>query len=59
MRVNESYFRPSEVDLLLGNARKAKERLDWEPKTSIEQLCKEMVQADIRLLENGDTKSLC
>ena len=57
VRVNESYFRPSEVDLLLGNPRKAKERLGWEPKTSIEQLCKEMVQADIKLLENGDTES--
>ena len=62
VRVNESYFRPSEVDLLLGNARKANARsasYDWEPKTSIEQLCKEMVQADIKLLENGDTESLC
>jgi len=57
VRANESYFRPSEVDLLLGNARKAKERLGWESKTSIEQLCKEMVQADIKLLENGDTDS--
>ena len=40
--VNERYFRPSEVDSLLGDATKAKEKLGWEPKTSFKELVEEM-----------------
>ena len=42
VRVNPKYFRPAEVETLLGDASKAKEKLGWEPKTSFEQLVEEM-----------------
>jgi GDPmannose 4,6-dehydratase len=45
--VAEEYFRPSEVELLIGDATKAKEKLGWEPTTSFEQLVQEMVESDI------------
>jgi GDPmannose 4,6-dehydratase len=47
VEVDPSYFRPTEVDLLIGDATKAKEQLGWEPKRSVEQLCSEMVQSDV------------
>ena len=40
--VDSKYFRPSEVETLLGDATKAKEKLGWEPKISFEQLVEEM-----------------
>ena len=49
MRIDPSYFRPSEVDNLLGDASKAKKNLGWEPETSIDQLILEMVEHDLRL----------
>lgn len=45
--VDPSYFRPTEVELLIGDASKAKNKLGWEPKYDVESLCAEMVQADI------------
>jgi GDPmannose 4,6-dehydratase len=48
VRVSEKYFRPAEVDLLLGDPRKAKKQLNWKPKYSFEQLVKEMVEADFK-----------
>ena len=45
--VSPEFFRPAEVDLLLGDATKAKEVLGWEPKTTVEELCQMMVRADI------------
>jgi len=45
--ISERYFRPSEVDLLLGNAKKAREKLGWSPKVSFEELVKIMVNADL------------
>jgi GDPmannose 4,6-dehydratase len=45
--ISSQYFRPSEVDLLLGNAAKAKEKLGWEPKVSFEELVKMMVESDL------------
>ncbi len=47
VEVDPSYFRPTEVDLLIGDATKAKEQLGWEPKRSVEQLCQEMVRSDL------------
>lgn len=44
--VDERYFRPTEVETLLGDASKAKEKLGWTPQTSFDELVKEMVQAD-------------
>lgn len=51
VRVNPKYFRPSEVDFLLGDASKAKQKLGWKPKTSFHELVKEMVDADIELMK--------
>jgi GDPmannose 4,6-dehydratase len=51
--VNPKFYRPTEVDLLIGDASKAKRELGWEPKTTLEQLCQMMVEADIRRNETG------
>lgn len=48
VRVNPKFYRPAEVELLIGNPAKAKEKLGWEPKTSLEELCAMMVEADLR-----------
>lgn len=53
MRVNPKFYRPAEVDLLIGNPQKAKDVLGWEPKTSLEQLCRMMVDADLRRNQQG------
>jgi GDPmannose 4,6-dehydratase len=47
VKVDTKYFRPAEVDILLGDASKAKRMLGWEPKTSVKELVHEMVQFDI------------
>ena len=47
VEVDKRYFRPTEVDLLLGDATKAKEKLGWIPKYTLNDLVKEMVHADI------------
>ncbi|WP_330114626.1 GDP-mannose 4,6-dehydratase [Pseudomonas sp. JS3066] len=51
--VNPKFYRPAEVDLLIGNPAKAKAELGWEPKTSLEDLCRMMVEADLRRNEQG------
>ncbi len=53
VRVNPKFYRPAEVDLLIGNPAKAKRELGWEPRTTLEQLCQMMVEADIRRNEAG------
>lgn len=53
VKVNPKFYRPAEVELLIGNADKAKRELDWHPKTTLEQLCQMMVEADIRRNEIG------
>jgi GDPmannose 4,6-dehydratase len=55
VRVNPKFYRPAEVELLIGNPQKAKDVLGWEPKTSLEELCHMMVQADLQ--RNIDGKS--
>jgi GDPmannose 4,6-dehydratase len=47
IEIDPQYFRPSEVDILLGDPTKAKKGLGWEPKTSFEELVKEMCEADL------------
>src|SRR6187399_1050997 len=47
VRIDPVYFRPTEVDLLVGDASKAREKLGWTPKTSFAQLVKEMVAGDL------------
>ncbi len=49
---DKEYFRPLEVDTLLGNSRKAKKELKWQPKTSIKKLVNEMVNFDMKKLMN-------
>lgn len=53
VRVNPKFYRPAEVELLIGSPEKAKRDLGWEPKTTLEQLCQMMVEADIRRNEAG------
>ena len=51
--VNPRYYRPAEVDLLIGDASKAKAQLGWEPKTNLEELCEMMVAADLQRNAQG------
>ena len=51
VEIDPKYFRPTEVDLLVGDASKAKKILGWEPKYTLEQLVKEMVTSDVKLFE--------
>lgn len=53
MRINPRFYRPAEVDLLIGDPAYAKAALGWEPKTSLEELCRMMVEADIRRNDAG------
>ena len=53
VRIDPKLFRPAEVDGLLGNPAKARTRLGWNPKTSMEQLIAMMVDADLRRIQNG------
>ena len=52
IKIDPKYFRPTEVETLLGDASKAKEKLNWEPKISFQQLVKEMVDEDFKLAKN-------
>jgi GDPmannose 4,6-dehydratase len=49
VQIDERYFRPTEVELLIGNPAKAKQQLGWEPRYDLPSLVKEMVQADLEL----------
>jgi len=53
MRINPKFYRPAEVELLIGDPSKAKARLNWEAKTTLEQLCQMMVEADMRRNQTG------
>jgi GDPmannose 4,6-dehydratase len=60
MRIDAKYFRPTEVETLLGDPTKAKEKLGWIPEITAEEMCKEMVESDYQnacqlslLRENG------
>jgi GDPmannose 4,6-dehydratase len=48
--IDQAFFRPAEVDVLLGNPAKAKEKLGWSPQTSLEEMIIEMVEADLARL---------
>jgi GDPmannose 4,6-dehydratase len=47
--VDENYYRPTEVDLLIGDASKARKQLKWKPKYDLPMIVKEMVNADVEL----------
>jgi GDPmannose 4,6-dehydratase len=51
VQIDPAYFRPTEVDLLIGDNTKAKTKLGWEPKYTLEMLVKEMVQADLEIFK--------
>jgi GDPmannose 4,6-dehydratase len=51
--VDKAYFRPTEVELLIGDPSKAKQNLMWEPKYDLMQLCREMMLADLKLFKNS------
>jgi GDPmannose 4,6-dehydratase len=53
MRVDPRFYRPAEVDLLIGDPAKAKAKLGWEAKTALEELCRLMVDADLRRKDAG------
>lgn len=53
VRVDEQFYRPSEVGIMLGDASKALDKFGWKPATNLEQLCQLMVQEDIRRVEQG------
>jgi GDPmannose 4,6-dehydratase len=53
VRVNSRLYRPAEVDLLIGDPTKATEKLGWKPQTTLEELCRIMVEADLRRNEAG------
>ena len=47
--IDKKYFRPSEVDLLVGDSSKAKKELGWTPKISLDQIVKEMMETDLNI----------
>jgi GDPmannose 4,6-dehydratase len=53
MKVNPNFYRPAEVELLIGDASKAQQVLGWHPKTTLEELCQLMVDADLRRNQAG------
>lgn len=53
VRVNPRFYRPTEVEQLIGNPAKAKAKLGWEARTPLEQLCQMMVEADLRRNQQG------
>jgi len=53
VRVNPRFYRPAEVELLIGDPEKATRELGWKPETTLEQLCAMMVREDLRRNEAG------
>lgn len=53
VRVNPAFYRPAEVDLLIGDPKKARDELGWAPKTSLEALCEMMVETDVARNKKG------
>ena len=54
MRIDPRYFRPAEVETLLGDPRKARRQLGWKPKSSFKSLVAEMMREDLRLAEREE-----
>ena len=54
VEVDERFLRPAEVDVLLGDSTKAREKLGWVPEVTLEELVGEMVDADIKRIEVGE-----
>ncbi len=58
VEVDAKYYRPTEVDLLIGDASKAKEKLGWEPKYTLDALIKEMVNSDYNIIKSKINKNV-
>lgn len=56
VEINPDYFRPSEVDLLVGDASKAKKILGWQAKTDLDELIRIMIESDLKQVRDGMTK---
>ena len=57
VEVDPRYFRPTEVDLLIGDPSKAHQKLGWRHEPSVRELCREMVAADVAAYKAGTTPS--
>jgi GDPmannose 4,6-dehydratase len=53
LSIDPSYFRPTEVDLLIGDPTKAKEKLGWVPEHDLVSLVKDMMQSDVKLMQKN------
>ncbi len=53
VRINPRFYRPAEVELLIGDPSKAERELGWKPATTLEQLCEMMVRADLQRNQQG------
>lgn len=58
VKIDERFVRPAEVDLLIGSADKAKQKLGWEPKTTFKQLVNMMVDSDMKIVEQHKTAGI-
>ena len=58
IEIDDKYYRPSEVDILLGDYTKAKNILGWEPKVKFNELVKLMMRSDIKNIKTNDTYSM-
>ncbi len=56
MSIDKNYFRPLEVDTLLGNSSKARKELKWKPSYNIKTMIKEMVSEELKSLKNDKKK---
>ena len=56
VHIDEQYYRPAEVDLLIGDSTKARNVLGWKPKYTFEELVKEMVESDLESIGAGLNK---
>ncbi|MDE2498027.1 MAG: GDP-mannose 4,6-dehydratase, partial [Xanthomonadaceae bacterium] len=53
VKVNPKFYRPAEVDMLIGDATHARDVLGWQARTTLEELCRTMVAADLKRVERG------
>ena len=51
VRIDKSYFRPAEVETLLGDPSKAKEKLGWTPQITVQEMCAEMIAEDLKIAQ--------
>jgi GDPmannose 4,6-dehydratase len=55
VEIDPKYYRPAEVDLLIGDATKAREKLGWQPQTTFHELVRLMAESDMQDLQRGDS----